>query len=148
MKASKVYEFSKMYYNWACECLAKDEKNEELAFFKLGVDLSVRQKELIEIKYSQIDFPYVNNIEVKKITKNITVPSYYPPREISKDTHDLLNVIGDDGDLGRIFKKSSQEYIESIRESIGDGHFNGHYMRKLGSTLRVLENNKVGENNV
>lgn len=142
MKANRVYEFSKMYYNWVCECLAKDEKFEELAFFKLGVDLAVRQKELIEIKYSQIDFPYVNDIEVKKITENMTAPSYYPSREISRDTYDLLNVVGNDEDLGRIFKKSSQEYIDSIRESIGDGHFNGHYMRKLGATLRVLENNK------
>lgn len=142
MIANRVYEFSKMYYNWVCECLSKDEKFEELAFLKLGIDLAVRQKELIEIRYSQIDFPYVNDIEVKKITDNMTVSSYYPPREISRDTYDLLNVIGDDGDLGRIFKKSSHEYIESIRESIGDGHFNGHYMRKLGSTLRVLENNK------
>lgn len=138
MNANRVYDFSKMYYNWVCDCLAKDKKYEELAFFKLGVELAVRQKELIEIKYSQIDFPYVNDIEVKKITENMTVPSYYPSREISRDTYDLINTIGDDGDLGRIFKKSSQEYIESIRESIGDGHFNGHYMRKLGATLQAL----------
>lgn len=142
MKANRVYEFSKMYYNWVCECLTKDEKFEELAFFKLGVDLAVRQKELVDIKYSQIDFPYINDIEVKKITENMTVPSYYPPREISRDTYDLLNTIWNDGDLGRIFNKSSQEYIESIRESIGDGNFNGHYMRGLGTTLQILENNK------
>lgn len=137
MNTNRVYDFSKMYYNWVCDCLAKDKKYEELAFFKLGVELVVRQKELIEIKFSQIDFPYINNIEVKKISKNLNVPSYYPAREISRDTYDLLNMFYRD-DLGKIFNKSSQEYIESIRESIGDGHFNGHYMRKLGATLQAL----------
>lgn len=141
IKTDRTYEFAKMYYNWACDCLTKDEKFEELAFFKLGVDLAVRQKELIEIKFSQIDFPYVNDIEVKKMSPNIVHPSYYPPREISRDTYDLLNTLWDDGNLGKIFNKSSQDYIASIIESIGDGTFNGHMFRKLGTILRFMENN-------
>ena len=46
-KTNRTYEFSKMYYDWVCKCLTEDEKFEELLFFKLGVDLMVRQKELI-----------------------------------------------------------------------------------------------------
>ena len=148
-KTNRTYEFSKMYYDWVCKCLTEDEKFEELAFFKLGVDLAVRQKELIDIKFSQIDFPYVKDIEVKKIKKIpkdptseddrdyeyvIAEPSYYPPREISKDTYDCIRLycIGDN----KLFRKSSQDYIESIIESIGDGMFNGHIIRKLGTILR------------
>ena len=40
-KLDRTYEFAKMYYDWVCKCLVKDEKYEELAFFKLGVDLMV-----------------------------------------------------------------------------------------------------------
>ena len=65
-KTNRVYEFSKMYYDWVCKCLKEDEKFEELAFFKLGVDLMVRQKELTSIKFSQIEFPYVKDIQVMK----------------------------------------------------------------------------------
>lgn len=75
MKAtSREYEFASMYYDWVCECLEEDEKYEELAFFKLGVDLMVRQMELMNIKFYQIEFPYVKNIQIMKIKK---VPIMY-----------------------------------------------------------------------
>ena len=47
-KTNRTYEFSKMYYDWVCKRLTEDEKFEELLFFKLGVDLMVRQKVIEE----------------------------------------------------------------------------------------------------
>ena len=87
-KTNRTYEFSKMYYDWVCKCLTEDEKFEELAFFKLGVDLVVRQKELIDIKFSQIDFPYVKDIEVKKIKK-------IPKDPTSEDDRDYEYVVAE-----------------------------------------------------
>ena len=127
-----------MYYDWVCKCLTEDEKFEELLFFKLGVDLMVRQKELMSIKYSQIEFPYVKNIQVLKINPNMSQPTYYQPREISRDTYDLLNVVCDK-DKDKIFDKPTQRYVRSIIKSIGDGNFNALYLRKLGMILKCNE---------
>ena len=137
-KTNRTYEFSKMYYDWVCKCLTEDEKFEELLFFKLGVDLMVRQKELMSIKYSQIEFPYVKNIQVLKINPNMSQPTYYQPREISRDTYDLLNVVCDK-DKDKIFDKPTQKYVRSIIKSIGDGNFNALYLRKLGMILKCNE---------
>lgn len=142
IKTNRAYEFAKMYYNWVCECLTKDEKFEELVFFKLGVDLAVRQKELIDIKFSQVEFTCVKDIEVKKMSPNITHPAYYPPRDITRATYNLLKKLQNDSDSDKIFNKSSQDYIASIIESIGDGTFNGHMLRRLGTTLHFMKNNK------
>ena len=73
-KLDRTYEFAKMYYDWVCKCLVEDEKYEELAFFKLSVDLMVRQKELVNIKYSQIAFPYIKDIQIMKIYPNMSTP--------------------------------------------------------------------------
>ena len=137
-KTNRTYEFSKTYYDWVCKCLTEDEKFEELLFFKLGVDLMVRQKELMSIKYSQIEFPYVKNIQVLKINPNMSQPTYYQPREISRDTYDLLNVVCDK-DKDKIFDKPTQRYVRSIIKSIGDGNFNALYLRKLGMILKCNE---------
>ena len=134
-KTNRTYEFSKMYYDWVCKCLTEDEKFEELLFFKLGVDLMVRQKELMSIKYSQVEFPYVKNIQVLKINPDMPQPTYYQPREISRDTYDLLNKIWSK-DRDKIFDKPIQTYVKSIKESIGDTNFNGCYMRNLGIKLK------------
>lgn len=148
-KTNRTYEFAKMYYDWVCNCLTKDGKDEELTFFMLGVDLAVRQKELINIEYSQINFPYVENIKVMKVSKIPKEPtkdddrdykyvidnsSYYPPREIRHETYDYIKCFCNKE--GKLFTKSSQDYIASIVESIGDGTFNGHMFRRLGTLLR------------
>lgn len=78
---NREYEFACMYYDWVCECLEEDEKYEELAFFKLGVDLMVRQKELTSIKFSQIEFPYVKDIQVTKVVKIPVEPTDDNDRE-------------------------------------------------------------------
>ena len=146
-KTNRTYEFSKMYYDWVCKCLTEDEKFEELAFFKLGVDLMVRQKELMSIKYPQVEFPYVKNIQVLKINPNMPQPTYYQPREISRDTYDLLNVVCDK-DNDKIFDKPTQRYVESIIKSIGDGNFNALYLRKLGMMLKFNQLQEKEKENI
>lgn len=156
MKAtSREYEFASMYYDWVCECLEEDEKYEELAFFKLGVDLMVRQMELMNIKFSQIEFPYVKNIQIMKIKKvpiegedgeyryRMAEPSYYKPRPISKDTYELVNKLRSEG-KDKIFEKSAMEYSQSIKESIGDSRFNAHMMRSIGTQFLAEICEQVG----
>ena len=155
---SREYEFASMYYNWVCECLEEDEKYEELAFFKLGVDLMVRQKELTSIKFSQIEFPYVKNIQVMKIIKvpveptedddreykyRFAEPSFYEPRPISKTTYDLVNKLWVEG-KEKIFEKTAMEYSQSIKESIGDSRFNAHMMRSIGTQFLAEICEQVG----
>lgn len=43
---NRTLDFVKMYCSWVEKCLADDDKLEELAFFKLGLDLCVRQKRI------------------------------------------------------------------------------------------------------
>lgn len=148
---SREYEFASMYYDWVCECLEEDEKYEELTFFKLGVDLMVRQKELTSIKFSQIDFPYVKDIRVTKVVKipveptedddreykyRFAEPSFYESRLISRDTYDSVNRLWSEG-KEKIFEKSAMEYSQSIKESIGDSRFNGHMMRGFGLCFKT-----------
>ena len=150
-EVSREYEFASMYYDWVCECLEEDEKYEELAFFKLGVDLMVRQKELTSIKFSQIEFPYVKDIQVMKVVKvpveptedddreykyRLAEPSFYEPRPISRTTYDLVNRLWSE-DKEKIFEKSALEYSQSIKESIGDSRFNGHMMRSFGLCFKT-----------
>ena len=148
---SREYKFACMYYDWVCECLEEDKKYEELAFFKLGVDLMVRQKELTSIKFSQIEFPYVKDIQVTKVVKipveptedddreykyRLAEPSFYEPRLISRDTYDSVNRLWSEG-KEKIFEKSALEYSQSIKESIGDIRFNGHMMRGFGLCFKT-----------
>lgn len=157
-ESSREYEFASMYYDWVCECLEEDKKYEELAFFKLGVDLMVRQKELTSIKFSQIEFPYVKDIQVMKIVKvpveptedddreykyRFAEPSFYKPRPISKDTYDLVNKLWVEG-KEKIFEKSAMEYSQSIKESIGDSRFNAHMMRSIGTQFLAEICEQVG----
>jgi hypothetical protein len=148
---SREYKFACMYYDWVCECLEEDKKYEELAFFKLGVDLMVRQKELTSIKFSQIEFPYVKDIQVIKVVKipveptedddreykyRLADPSFYEHRIISRDTYDSVNKLWSEG-KEKIFEKSAMEYSQSIKESIGDSRFDGHMIRGLGSYFKT-----------
>lgn len=137
----RKYKFAKMYYNWVCKCLKKDKKIEELVFFKLGIDLAVGQRELIDIKFSQVESTCVKDIEVKKMSRNMTRSIYYPPRDITRSTYNLLKKLQNDNNSDKIFTKSPQDYVSSIRKSIGDDTFNGHMLRGLGITLRFTRNN-------
>lgn len=130
---NRTVDFVKMYCNWVESCLLDDNKLEELAFFKLGLDLCVRQKELIAIKWEQVDFPYVENIKILKAT---FAGKFYPPREISLNTMEVLNELSTDREF--IFTKDISKMIDSIRESIGDDLFSGHMLRKFGATLRTF----------
>lgn len=130
-KMGRTIDFVKMYCNWAEKCLADDGKWEELAFFKLGIDLGVRQKELLSIRWDQIDFPYVKDV---KILKASSAPRYYLPKEISIFTMLTLNELRTDREL--VFTKDAIKMIASIRESIGDNLFHGHTLRKFSAILR------------
>lgn len=134
MNIKRSYEFAHMYYDWIIQCLEKDEKWTELAFFRLGVDLGVRQHELASITWEQIEYPYVNNIQMTKKIKTYqsdsTTPRYYEPKEISRQTYDTLNMIYRKGCNGKIFVENPLRYIVSISESAGV-EFRGHYMRSI-----------------
>lgn len=135
----RTVDFVKMYCNWAKKCLANDSKWEELAFFKLGLDLGVRQKELISIRWDQIDFPYVKGI---KILKESPTQRYYLPKEISIVTKMTLNELSTDREL--IFTKDATKMIDSIRESIGDNLFHGHMLRKFSIILKAFSLSEGG----
>lgn len=135
---TRRYQFAKMYYDWVIDCLTEDKKWEELAFFRLGVDLMVRQHELTTIEWSQIDYPYVKNIEISKRVKNelqIQREKYYEPKEISIQTYTALNRIWNNECTSKIFNKDPIRYIGSIYESIG-AEFRGTYLRSLGVLLK------------
>lgn len=127
---NRQYEFAKLYYDWIVKCLTKDEQWEVLAYFVLGCELCVRQKELMSIEWNQIEFPYVNNIRISKVKPTGAV-EFYPPKEISKNTMDLLNKTWNRRSI-KLFNKEQYYYIYRIRESCGDSTFNGHVMRTLG----------------
>lgn len=133
---NRQYQFAQMYYDWIIDCLTEDEKFEELAFFRLGVDLCVRLHELKDIKWEQIEYPYVNNIKGCKIKKDSVEHGYYEPREISMQTYNSLNVIENKQVDGFVFQNNSYHYIGSISESIGT-NFNGHEMRNIGAILKT-----------
>lgn len=131
---NRKYKFAKSYYNWVIDSLTEDEKWEELAFFRLGVELMLRQRELLKIEWSQIEYPYVKNIE--KSTKTEYKKKNYITKEISIKTYEALNKIWCSGCAGNIFKKAPYKYARSISESIGI-EFHSLYLRKLGIMLLV-----------
>lgn len=133
-KTDRNYEFAKLYYNWVCKCLNDDEKFEELAFFKLGVDLMIRQNELVNITFDQISFPYVNDIQIIKIKNKTSTPMYYLPKTICINTFNAIRKLNKTGKT-KIFDKPAQYYVGSIIKSIGDDRFGGHMMRSLGISL-------------
>ncbi len=127
-------QFIKMYYKWIIDCLTEDENYEVLAFFQLGCDICVRQKELLSIEWSQINFPYIHNIE----NSTNKYPYFYSPLNVSNSTIDTINKLWTENtDTNtRIFKHNLQWYINAIRESSGDIDFNGHMMRRIGIVLK------------
>lgn len=133
---NRRYRFAKIYYNWILDCLAEDEKWEELAFFRMGVDLMVRQHELARIEWNQIEYPYVHNIEISKRINPLddNEKKYYEPRQISWQTYDSLNKIWNDRCDGKIFTENLMHYIGSISVSAGVD-FRGTYLRSLGIAL-------------
>lgn len=130
----RVRDFVNMYCRWVEDRLTEDEKWEELAFFELGIDLGVRQGELLSVKWSQIDYPYVKNI---RILKPNTVEDCYPPKEISYSTMKILNMLQNNNEF--VFTKDIVKMIESIRKSIGDNQFSGHMMRKFKIALKHVD---------
>ena len=143
----RKYQFAKIYYNWVIDCLTEDKKWEELAFFRLGVDLMVRQHELARIEWSQIRYQYVYNIEISKRVSPLECNEkrYYEPKVISMQTYNALTKIRNEGCTGKIFPNDPMRYIGSISESIGVD-FRGTYLRSLGIILKVglIENMKKG----
>ncbi|GLB26541.1 hypothetical protein LXJ15735_27820 [Lacrimispora xylanolytica] len=127
----RVRDFVNMYCRWVEDRLTEDEKWEELAFFELGIDLGVRQGELLSIKWNQIDYPYIKNI---RILKPNSADDYYPPKEISYSTMKILNMLQNNNEF--VFTKDIVKMIESIRKSIGDNQFSGHMMRKFKIALK------------
>jgi hypothetical protein len=131
---NRKYQFAKMYYDWVTKCLIDDNEYETLAYFMLGCDLCIRKSELINIKWSQIESPFINNIEImKKLNKD--TKTFYPPREYSKPTANAM-YLGCCNDSEKLFNNNSQWYIDRIIKSSGDDMFNGHVMRRLGIELR------------
>jgi len=127
----RQYEFVRMYYNWIRKCLIEDKKYEVLAFFTLGCDICVRQQDLINITWEQVNYPYIYNIQIKKYS-SIDNPKYYDSKEISENTYfTIINGCTKSNNSERLFKHNLQWYIEEIRNSCGDKMFNGHLMRNM-----------------
>ena len=115
IRTDREYEFAKMYFDWVCRCLEEDELYEELAYFRLGTELSIRQLELSNIKFSQVEYPYILNI---KISKKNQLNTTYDPMKISKET----------------YKKHKLNPISSI----GESQFYGNRKFKLNKDLTIL----------
>lgn len=131
----RSYEYAKMQYEWITKCLIEDEKWEELAFFVLGVDLGIRISELKNIKWDQIEFPFVKNIEIIK-ANNINGKEHYEPLEISLNTFETINRIYDKSVDRYVFQYNPYHYIGSISESIGIT-FNGYSMRNMSIVFKA-----------
>lgn len=130
------YEYNWNYYQWTIKCLEEDEKYEELAFFMLGVDLMVRQSELIALTFDQFEFPYVKDIKIMKIPKDSLSDKKYDPKLISLSAANAVNKIFVVGKK-KLFDKSPIYYIDSIRKSNGDKTFNGHLMKGIGLSITL-----------
>ncbi len=129
----RSYEYNKNYYDWTVKCLKEDDKYEELAFFMLGVDLMIRQSELMALTFDQLEFPFVKNIKIMKATLN---DKKYEARIINVETYEVVRGLQDTGKT-KIFDKPSSYYIDSIQKSNGDRYFNGHIMRGIGLSMRL-----------
>ncbi len=132
----RSYEYNQNYYDWTIKCLEEDEKYEELAFFMLGVDLMIRQSELINLTFEQFKFPFVNDIKIMKIPKGSLPDKKYAPKIISLRTANAVNKIFV-ADKTKLFDKPLIYYIDSIRKSNGDKNFNGHLMRDIGLSIML-----------
>ena len=128
-------EFTQYYYDWIVKCLRVDNKLETLAFFMLGCDIGVRQKELASITWKQLDFPYINNVQVFKVRNNKT-QDYYYPLKFSSDTASAIHV-GCTNKCEKLFSKDAIWYVDQIRKSCGDDRFSGHDMRRIAAIKRL-----------
>ncbi len=129
------YEYNRNYYQWTIKCLEEDEKYEELAFFMLGVDLMIRQSELMALTFDQFEFPFVKDI---KMMKQTLISKKYNPKTINISTFETVNKLYANGKT-KLFDKSPSYYIESIKKSNGDMYFNGHMMRGIGLAVHPWE---------
>lgn len=129
----RSYEYNKNYYDWTVKCLKEDEKYEELAFFILGVDLMIRQSELMNLTFDQFEFPFVKDIKIMKASLS---DQKYEARIINVETYEVVKALQDTG-KEKLFDKPSGYYIDSIRKSNGAGCFNGHIMRGIGLSMRL-----------
>ena len=117
------YEYNWNYYHWTINCLKEDKKYEELAFFMLGVDLMLRQQEVIKLDFDQF-IPHTCD--------------KYKPVDINVSTLDAVKRLYAMGKV-KLFDKSPIYYTNSIRESNGDMYFNGHMMRGIGLAIHPWE---------
>lgn len=115
----RSYTYNKNYYDWTVKCLKEDDKYEELAFFMLGVDLMIRQSELMNLTFDQFEFPFVKDIKIMKATLS---DKKYEARIIGAETYEVVKAL-QDADKVKIFDKPSGYYIDSIQKSNGDRYF-------------------------
>lgn len=130
----KRYEFAQEYYDKVCKSLEIREMWEELAWFKLGVELCVRQNELLSIRYSQIDFPMVKNIKILKKRSPDDEAHYYDDKRISTGTHQtILKIRPYYSPNDAIFNHPAQYYSNCIKSIVGGLPFNNCFMRTIGT---------------
>ena len=78
----------------------------------------------------------MKGIQVLKINPNMPQPTYYQPREISRDTYDLLNVVCDKN-KDKIFDKPTHRYIESIIKGFDNQKLNSYDLSKMFNLNRA-----------
>ena len=127
-KVNKMPKDLKDYYDRTCRCLLEDNKIEELIFFKMCVELAARQNELAAITFKQVD---LDNLVVTDI-ESFKEGKIYPPKNISKELGGLIKNHLSGFNDEKLFKKSTDVYKRSIRESNGDEKFLLHIMRHIG----------------
>lgn len=118
----------KDYFDKLISCLERDGLYEELAFVMLGVDLTLRENDLVALKWSQINFPFVSDVYISKLS------SVCSPLKISQNTMDALNNL-QHSESELIFNKPSNQYVKNIQKSIGEPKFKGYFLRHIGLIL-------------
>ena len=85
-KTNRAPKDLRAYYDRTCKCLLEDNKIEELIFFKMGVELAVRQNELAAITFKQVD---LDNLVITGI-ESFKERKIYPPKNISIEIGNLI----------------------------------------------------------
>jgi integrase len=129
----KGKEFYQSYYTQLIERLENTGSDEDIAFVRLGTNLSLRSREILSLKWSQVNYPYINDIYIEKLNK------YYPPLTISEETVNALKKLPRSNDCDLIFNMPSNRYIERIRKSVGEINgivFSAPMMRRIGTSIQ------------
>ena len=115
-------------------CLQRDNKLDVLAFFRLGCDLGVRQKDLVNITWKDIDCPWINHFVKSEVDDS---KSYLISGVFSSDTAQTI-VDGCDKKINVLFPNKTFYYVNQIIESCGDIKFSGHDMRRMSLVLDLI----------